>query len=97
MKIQEVKAPQQWLKLINGDYSVLFHTLETTAITVPLVSGQVVTFGTKTGIVAKDEAIGATQIRCLVRGNPSTVIESQMIGMTAEQKTILEAHDIVFA
>ncbi|HIF9209341.1 TPA: hypothetical protein ACX6QM_002583 [Photobacterium damselae] len=96
MKIQEVKAPQQWLKLINGDYDVCFAPLTVTALSTDLKSGNVLTaVSGEVGVLAQDAKKGETVVRCMVRGNPSVLDKKQLIGLTSELEAALKKADLL--
>lgn len=94
-KIQTVKAKEDFIVQLNGDYNVIFAEVIAPAA---VVSGQVVQVGTDWVIAAAPAASGAW-VRAVVRGNPTTINKR---GLTIEALTAdaaiaaLEAKGLVF-
>lgn len=75
--ISVVKAPEQWLAEVNGSYNILF---EAVTLAADAIDGEVITTPVN-GIVSVGGETG-DRVRVMVRGNPSTVIEAQLTGVT---------------
>lgn len=69
MKLQDVKAKEDFIVQVNGEYNIVFDELAAEA---DCVAGEVVTVGTGFGIASTDAKTGEI-VRIMVRGNPSTV------------------------
>lgn len=91
-KIETVRAKEDFIVQMNGDYNIPFAEIKLTAA---VVSGQVATEGTVTFIAAEAGAIGAW-VRGVVRGNPTTINKRALTGLTAPLQTALEAKGLVF-
>ena len=65
-----VSTQEDFIVQMNGDYNVAFDEL---SITVAGKSGDVIAVGSSYGILAKDKGVGASMVRVMVRGNPTTV------------------------
>lgn len=71
---QSVKAPEQFIVQMNGDYNVPFDEM---TVATEQVSGDVIALAVGYGIVAQDVAAGG-KARVMVRGNPSTVNKQEL-------------------
>ena len=65
-----VSTQEDFIVQMNGDYNVAFDEV---SITVAGKSGDVIAVGSSFGILAKDKGAGASLVRVMVRGNPTTV------------------------
>ena len=104
--IKTVKAPEQFLVQMNGDYNPPFDEVQVT-VAGALVAGQVlesaaaVVDGDSTavfGILAEDKPAGSAWVRVMTRGNPTTVNRQELVYGAATPATIdalLEAKGIV--
>lgn len=96
--LTNVAAQEDFIVQMNGDYNVPFDEM---ALAVPAVSGQVIAIGEGFGIVGTAVALAAvngsgqwpvgTQVRVMVRGNPTTVNAQALTGYVAA------THDADFA
>ena len=95
--VKTVKAPEQFLVQMNGDYNPPFDQVEVT-ITAGAVAGTVLESATAVvdaesvavfGILAEDvPAATATWVRVMTRGNPSTVNRQELVYGAATPATI---------
>ena len=69
MKLQDVKAKEDFIVQVNGEYNIVFDELAAEA---DCVAGEVVTVGDGFGIASTYAKEGEI-VRIMVRGNPSTV------------------------
>ena len=65
-----VSTQEDFIVQMNGDYNTAFDEV---SITVAGKSGDVIAVGSSYGILAKDKGVGASMVRVMVRGNPTTV------------------------
>lgn len=65
-----VNTQEGFIVQMNGDYNTAFDEV---SITVAGKSGDVIAVGSSYGILAKDKGVGASMVRVMVRGNPTTV------------------------
>ena len=65
-----VNTQENFIVQMNGDYNTAFDEV---SITVAGKSGDVIAIGSSFGILAKDKGVGASMVRVMVRGNPTTV------------------------
>lgn len=65
-----VSTQEDFIVQMNGDYNTAFDEV---SITVAGKSGDVIAVGGAYGILAKDKGVGASFVRVMVRGNPTTV------------------------
>ena len=101
--ITTIKAPEQFIRQVNGDYNVLFDTVTVTvADALPagtvLKNGATVAVAADTGvlgILAEDKAAGTQRVRVMTRGNPTLVDNAQLSVASATVKDALEAKGIV--
>ena len=101
--ITTIKAPEQFIRQVNGDYNVLFDTVTVTvAGALPagtvLKNGATVAVAADTavlGILAEDKAAGTQRVRVMTRGNPTLVDNAQLSVASASVKDALEVKGIV--
>ena len=103
--ITTIKAPEQFILQVNGDYDVLFDTVVVTVAgalpagtvlrAAATVSGAADT--TVLGILAEDKAAGTQRVRVMTRGNPTLVDAAQLSVSSATVVAALEAKGIVTA
>lgn len=65
-----ISTQEDFIVQMNGDYNTAFDEV---SITVAGKSGDVIAVGSSYGILAKDKGVGASFVRVMVRGNPTTV------------------------
>ena len=102
--IATVKAPEQFIVDINGDYHVCFESIIVTvagalASGTPLkdaATASVAADTTVLGILADDKASGTQKVRVMVRGNPSLIDGSQLAVNSATVQAALEAKGMIF-
>ena len=103
-KIATVKAPEQFIVDVNGDYHICFETF-TCTIAGALASGTVLKDAATAaiaadtnviGILADDKAAGTQKVRVMVRGNPSLIDSSQLAVTSATIQAALEAKGIIY-
>ena len=104
--VKTVKAPEQFLVQMNGDYNPPFDQVQVT-VSGALAAGTVLESAAKAvdgssatvlGILAEDKAAGTAWCRVMTRGNPTTVNRQELVYGTATPATIdalLEAKGIV--
>ena len=102
--ITTVKAPEQFIVGINGDYNVCFESI-TVTVADALPSGTVlkdadtVAVSTDTdsiGILADDKPAGTQIVRVMVRGNPSLIDPAQLSVTSATIQAALEAKGMIY-
>lgn len=101
--ITTIKAPEQFIRQVNGDYNVLFDTVTVTVATAlpagtVLKNGATVAVAADTavlGILAEDKPAGTQRVRVMTRGNPSLVDNTQLSVASASVKDALEVKGIV--
>ena len=101
--ITTIKAPEQFILQVNGDYNVLFDNV-TVSVAGALPAGTVLKNGATVavaadvgvlGILAEDKAAGTQRVRVMTRGNPSIVDAAQLSVASATVKDALEVKGIV--
>ena len=101
--ITTIKAPEQFILQVNGDYNVLFDTVTVTvAGALPagtvLKNGATVAVAADTGvlgILAEDKPAGTQRVRVMTRGNPSLVDNTQLSVASASVKDALAEKGII--
>ena len=103
--ITTIKAPEQFILQVNGDYNVLFDTVAGT-VAGALPAGTVLKDAataslaadtTVLGVLAEDKAAGTQRVRVMTRGNPTLVDAAQLSVSSATVVAALEAKGIVTA
>ena len=103
--ITTIKAPEQFILQVNGDYNVLFDTVAVT-VAGALPAGTVLKDAdtasidadtTVLGVLAEDKAAGTQRVRVMTRGNPTLVDAAQLSVSSATVVAALEAKGIVTA
>ena len=103
--ITTIKAPEQFILAVNGDYAVLFDTVVVT-VAGALPAGTVLKDAataslaadtTVLGVLAEDKAAGTQRVRVMTRGNPTLVDAAQLSVSSATVVAALEAKGIVTA
>ena len=102
--VTTVKAPEQFIVNINGDYNVCFESI-TITVADALPSGTVlkdagtVAVSTDTdsiGILADDKPAGTQIVRVMVRGNPSLIDRAQLSVTSETIQAALEFKSMIF-
>ena len=102
--ITTVKAPEQFIVGINGDYNICFESI-TVTVADALPSGTVlkdagtVAVSTDTdsiGILADDKPAGTQIVRVMVRGNPSLIDRAQLSVTSDTIQAALESKLMIF-
>ena len=102
--VTTVKAPEQFIVDVNGNYNVCFESINVTAAAA-LPSGTVlkdaatVAVAADTvsiGILADDKPAGARMVRVMVRGNPSLIDPALLSVNSATIKAALESKLMIF-
>lgn len=102
--ITTVKAPEQFIVGINGDYNICFESI-TVTVAAALPSGTVlkdagtVAVSTDTdsiGILADDKPAGTQIVRVMVRGNPSLIDRAQLSVTSDTIQAALESKLMIF-
>lgn len=102
--ITTVKAPEQFIVNVNGDYNVCFESV-TVTVAGALASGTVLkdadTAATDAdtdsiGILADDKPAGTQIVRVMVRGNPSLIDPAQLSVTSATIQDALEAKGMIY-
>ena len=102
--VTTVKAPEQFIVSINGDYNVCFESINVTAAAA-LPSGTVLKDAATAavaadtvaiGILAEDKPAGARIVRVMVRGNPSLIDPAQLSVNSNTIKAALESKLMIF-
>ena len=101
--ITTIKAPEQFILQVNGDYNVLFDTVTVTVVdALPagtvLKNGATVAVAADTGvlgILAEDKVAGMQRVRVMTRGNPTLVDNAQLSVASASVKDALSEKGIV--
>ena len=102
--IATVKAPEQFIIAVNGDYHVCFETI-TCTVAGALASGTVLKDAATAagaadtvaiGILADDKAAGTQKVRVMVRGNPSLIDSAQLAVTSATIQAALEAKGMIY-
>ena len=103
--ITTIKAPEQFIIQVNGDYDVLFDTVVVT-VAGALPAGTVLRNAATAavaadtavlGVLAEDKAAGTQRVRVMSRGNPTLVDAAQLSVSSATVVAALEAKGIVTA
>ena len=103
--VTTVKAPEQFIVDVNGDYGICFDTINVTAAAA-LPSGTVLKDAATAaaaadtvsiGILAEDKPAGAKMVRVMVRGNPSLIDPAKLSVNSPTIKTALESKLMIFA
>ena len=103
--ITTIKAPEQFILQVNGDYDVLFDTVVVT-VAGALPAGTVLKNAATAavaadtavmGVLAEDKAAGTQRVRVMTRGNPTLVDAAQLSVSSATVVAALEAKGIVTA
>ena len=103
--ITTIKAPEQFILQVNGDYAVLFDTVVVT-VAGALPAGTVLKDAatasaaadtTVLGVLAEGKAAGTQRVRVMTRGNPTLVDAAQLSVSSATVVAALEAKGIVTA
>lgn len=92
-KVTTVKAKEDFIVQLNGDYNVIFGEFVAPKA---LVSGEV---SSVAGVwfIAADAAASGAWVRGVCRGNPTTINTRALTGLAAEgAKAALEAKGLVF-
>ena len=103
--ITTIKAPEQFILQVNGDYNVLFDNVVVTvagALPAGTVLKDAATASTAAdttvlGVLAEDKAAGTQRVRVMTRGNPTLVNAAQLSVSSATVVAALEAKGIVTA
>ena len=103
--ITTIKAPEQFILQINGEYDTLFDTVVVTvAGALPAgtvlrnaATAAVVADTAVLGVLAEDKAAGTQRVRVMARGNPTIVDAAQLSVSSATVVAALEAKGIVTA
>ena len=103
--ITTIKAPEQFILQVSGDYDTLFDTVVVTvagalpagtvlrnAATAAVAADTIVL-----GVLAEDKAAGTQRVRVMARGNPTIVDAAQLSVSSATVVAALEAKGIVTA
>ena len=102
--VNTVKAPEQFIVSINGDYNVCFESI-TVTVADALPSGTVlkdadtVAVSTDTdsiGILADDKPAGTQIVRVMVRGNPSLIDRTQLSVTSETIQAALESKSMIY-
>lgn len=102
--VTTVKAPEQFIVSVYGDYDVCFETINVTAAAA-MASGTVLKDAatasvaadtTVLGILADDKAAGPQKVRVMVRGNPSLIDPGKLTVTSATIQTALEAKGMIY-
>ena len=102
--VTTVKAPEQFIVGINGDYNVCFESI-TVTVADALPSGTVLKdAGTvavaadtdSIGILADDKPAGTQTVRVMVRGNPSLIDPAQLSVTSATIQAALESKLMIY-
>ena len=102
--VTTVKAPEQFIVGINGDYNICFESI-TVTVADALPSGTVlkdagtVAVSTDTvsiGILADDKPAGTQIVRVMVRGNPSLIDRAQLSVTSDTIQAALESKLMIF-
>ena len=103
--ITTIKAPEQFILQVNGDYNVLFDAVVVT-VAGALPAGTVLKDAataslaadtTVLGVLAEDKAAGTQRVRVMTRGNPTIVNAAQLSVSSPTVLAALEAKGIVTA
>ena len=103
--ITTIKAPEQFILQVNGDYNVLFDAVAVTvAAALPAgtvlkdaATASVAADTTVLGVLAEAKAAGTQRVRVMTRGNPTLVDAAQLSVSSPTVVAALEAKGIVTA
>ena len=103
--ITTIKAPEQFILQVNGEYNMLFDTVVVTVagalpagtVLKDAATASVAADTTVLGILAEDKAAGTQRVRVMTRGNPTLVDSAQLSVSSATVVAALAAKDIVTA
>ena len=102
--IATIKAPEQFIVDVNGDYHICFESV-TCTVAGALASGTVLKDAATAavaadtvaiGILADDKAAGTQKVRVMVRGNPSLIDGAQLAVTSATIQAALEAKGLIY-
>ena len=102
--ITTLKAPEQFITSVYGDYDICFETINVTAAAA-LASGTVLKDAATAsvaadtvvlGILADDKPAGPQKVRVMVRGNPSLIDPAKLSVTSATIQTALEAKGMIY-
>ena len=102
--VTTVKAPEQFIVGINGDYNVCFESI-TCTVADALASGTVLKDAGTTavstdtdsiGILADDKPAGTQIVRVMVRGNPSLIDPAQLSVTSETIQAALESKLMIY-
>ena len=99
-----VKAPEQFIVDVNGDYNICFESITVTvdgalASGTPLKDAATASIAADTvvlGILADDKAAGTQKVRVMVRGNPSLIDPAGLAVTSATIQAALEAKGMIY-
>lgn len=103
--LQTVTRKEAFLMQINGDYNMIFDTINVT-VAGALASGAVLKDAATAavaadtvvlGILAEDKPAGAARVKVMVRGNPTLVDGTKLSVASASVTAALDAKGIVLA
>ena len=103
--ITTIKAPEQFILQVNGDYNVLFDTVAVTVagalpagtVLKDAATASIAADTTVLGVLAEDKAAGTQRVRVMTRGNPTLVDAAKLSVSSATVVAALEAKGIVTA
>ena len=103
--ITTIKAPEQFILQVNGEYNMLFDTVVVTVagalpagtVLKDAATASVAADTTVLGILAEDKAAGTQRVRVMTRGNPTLVDSAQLSVSSATVVAALAAKGIVTA
>ena len=101
--ITTIKAPEQFILQVNGDYNVLFDAVAVTVagalpagtVLKDAATASVAADTTVLGVLAEAKAAGTQRVRVMTRGNPTLVDAAQLSVASATVKDALEVKGIV--
>ena len=102
--VTTVKAPEQFITSVYGDYDVCFESV-TVTVAGALASGTVLKNASAVataadtavlGILADDKAAGTQTVRVMVRGNPSLIDPAKLAVTSATIQAALEAKGMIY-
>ena len=83
-----ISTQEDFIVQMNGDYNTAFDEV---SVTVAGKSGDVIAVGSAFGILAKDKEAGASFVRVMVRGNPTTVNAQALDFKSLNKETTIKA------
>ena len=103
--ITTIKAPEQFILQVNGDYNVLFDTVAVSVagalpagtVLKDAATASIAADTTVLGVLAEAKAAGTQRVRVMTRGNPTLVDAAQLSVSSATVVAALEAKGIVTA